>query len=97
MSAFLISRTIVKDPGKFQEYAAAAGPTIAAHGGRVVQRGAFVKALIGDKAAHATGILEFPDMAGAEAWFASPDYQALAPLRDEACDMELLAYQAPAS
>ena len=95
MTAFVISRTIVRDAEKFQHYATAAAPTVAAHGGRLVQRGVFGSALLGDASPHGTGIMEFPDMEAVEAWFHSDAYRALGSLRDEACEMTLVAYQAP--
>ncbi len=97
MSAFIIARVLVRDPAKFQEYAQAAGPTIAAHGGQVIQRGKFAEALLGDAEAHSIGIMEFPDLSSIQAWFSSPDYQALTDLREQAADMELVAYEAPAA
>ena len=50
MTAFFVSRIKVKDPIKMQEYAAATGPTIAAHSGALVLRGGAVTTLIGEDA-----------------------------------------------
>ena len=97
MTVFLVSRTVVKDPVKYQQYAQAAGPTITAHGGRIVSRGALDRALVGATEPHGTAVIEFPDMQTMEAWFASKDYQALVPVRDEGCEMQLLAYDQPTS
>lgn len=96
MPAFFVSRVNVRDKDKMDEYARRAGATLKAHGGEPVLRGAFSHALLGDDSPHGTGIVCFADMAALKAWFASADYQALAPLRDAACEMTLLAYEAPA-
>lgn len=97
MNVFLVSRTVVKDPDKYHQYAQAAGPTIQAHGGRIVVRGAYAKALVGAGERHGTAVIEFPDMASVEAWLGSAVYQALVPVRDQGCDMQLLAYEEPAT
>ncbi|MFS4583496.1 DUF1330 domain-containing protein [Phaeobacter sp. C3_T13_0] len=94
MNAFLVSRIRVKDPAKMQEYAQAAGPTIASYGGQLVVRGTFAKPLLGEADDHqATTIIQFPDLAAIDACFSSPEYQALTALREAAGDMQLLAYE----
>lgn len=98
MKAFFVSRIKVKDPAKMQEYAAATGPTIAAHGGKLVLRGGAVTTLIGEDAGqHMTSVVQFPDIEALTAWFGSPEYQQHAALRDEAGEMHFVAYQAPAA
>ena len=96
MPAFFVSRVKVHDKDKMEDYARRAGATLKAHGGEPILRGAFSHALLGADSSHGTGIVRFADMTALKAWFASPDYQALAPLRDAACEMTLLAYEAPA-
>ena len=78
-------------------YAKAAGPTIMTHGGRIVSRGALAKALVGSTEPHGTAVIEFADMPAVEAWLASTEYQALVPIRDQGCEMQLLAYEQPAT
>ncbi len=95
MTVFLVSRTVVKDPVKYQQYAQAAASTIMSHGGRIALRGTFARALVGSADSHGTAVIEFPDMQSVETWLASVDYQALVPVRDQGCDMQLLAYEQP--
>lgn len=95
MAAFLVSRIIVRDPAKFQEYAKVAGATFAAHGGKLALRGVSAKALIGDIESHVTGIVEFPNLAAIDAWFNSPEYQVHAELRDAIGEAEFIAYEGP--
>ena len=96
MTAFFVSRIKVKDPAKMQEYAAATGPTIAAHSGALVLRGGAITTLIGDDAGqHMTSVVQFPDIDTLTAWFNSPEYQQHAALRDEAGEMQFVAYQVP--
>lgn len=98
MTAFFVSRIKVKDSAKMQEYAAATGPTIAAFGGTLVLRGGAIRTLIGDDAGqHVTSIVRFPNIEALTAWFESPEYQKYATLRDEAGEMQFVAYQVPAA
>lgn len=94
MSALLVSRIRVRDPEQMKAYGAAAAPTVAAHGGEVLARGKFATALLGEGSSHMTGIMRFPSEAAIESWFASPEYRALADLRDSAGEMEFFVYQA---
>lgn len=96
MTAYIIARVKVKDADRMKQYGAAAGPTVAAHKGTFVLRGKFAGALIGSAEPHNTAIIQFPDLAAVEGWFNSPEYQALGPLRDSACEMEFLTYEVPA-
>ncbi len=94
MSALLVSRIRVRNPEKMKAYSAAAAPTVAAHGGEMIARGSFAAALLGEGQAHMTGVMRFPTEAAAQTWFASPEYRALAELRDAAGEMEFFVYQA---
>ena len=96
MKAFFVSRIRVKDAEKLQDYAKAAGPTLAAHGGELAVRGSMAKALLGEADDHhVTSVVTFPDLAAVEAWFTSPDYTQHAALRDAAGDMQFVAYEIP--
>lgn len=98
MTAFFVSRIKVKDLVKMQHYAAATGPTIAAHKGALVLRGRAVETLVGeDPGQHMTSVVQFPDIEALTAWFNSPEYQQHAGLRDEAGDMQFVVYQDPAA
>jgi uncharacterized protein (DUF1330 family) len=97
MPALVIAQVSVRDPAKFEQYAKGAAETIAAYDGKVVNRGKFASALLGSAEAHALGVMQFPDLETANAWFSSPAYQALAEIRDQACDMKLNAYDVPAA
>jgi len=94
MTALLIARINVLDPESMQAYGAAAGPTVAAHGGEFIARGKFASSLLGDESAQAVAIMRFPSLDAANAWFASPEYQALAGLRTAAADMQFALFEA---
>ncbi|WP_341711821.1 DUF1330 domain-containing protein [Erythrobacter sp.] len=96
MSAFFVVTATIKDPDKYHAYAQGVGPTLAAHGGKALKRGKAVRALAGELAHQSIVIVEFPELAALEAWHASEEYQALIPLRSEAADMTITAYEVPA-
>jgi len=87
---------MIKDAEKFQEYAGKAAQTFAPFSGELVVRGKAGDTLAGSSTHQAVGVVRFPDMAALKAWYRSPDYQALIPLRDDAVDMTLVTYEEPA-
>jgi uncharacterized protein (DUF1330 family) len=85
MSAFVVVQGTVTDPDKMQEYGAAAGPTIAAHGGELMVRGP-MEVLSGSSDHKISVVVRFADAASARNWYNSPEYQALIPTREAAFD-----------
>jgi len=79
-----------------EEFAARAAQSLKAHRADPLLRGGFAQALMGKGGPHGSGIVRFLDMDTLRSWFDSPEYQALAPLRDAACGMELFACEVPA-
>ena len=76
MTAYMVARVDVTDLEKWKEYAAAAGPTVSAHGGKYIARGG---ELLGLENHEDDGkrivIIQFPDMDAAKTWYNSPEYQ----------------------
>ncbi|MEP3115608.1 DUF1330 domain-containing protein [Nisaea sp.] len=96
MTAFFVATLTVKDPTKMQAYAKQAAETFKPFGGEMVMRGKLGAVLTGGDAGHQmTGIATFPTMPDLEAWYASDAYQAIIPLRDEAADIAIAAYDVP--
>lgn len=94
MPAFIVARIHVHNADRLQDYGAAAAPTVAAHGGEFVLRGKHAAALLGEDTTPSVAIIQFPTADSARSWFASPEYQALAELRDAAARMEFTLFQA---
>lgn len=94
MSAYAIFDVLeVTDMPAMERYRAAVMPVVARHGGRYVAIGGPVRPIEGDRPAPVFPvIIEFPDLATAEAWYASPDYRDLLALRKAAarCDAVLI-------
>ncbi|MCR9127701.1 MAG: DUF1330 domain-containing protein [Rhodobacteraceae bacterium] len=93
MAAIVTATITLKDPEKMQEYAALAAPTVAAHGGTFLYRARMVKPLRGEAGHHMVAGLRFPDVAAAEAWWNSPEYNALHDLRDTAADVVFVLHE----
>jgi uncharacterized protein (DUF1330 family) len=85
MTAYVVVHATVLDPNKMQEYGAAAGPTVTAHGGKIVSRGPS-EVLAGESPHQLMVVLEFPTREAARSWYASDDYQAIIPTRLAAMD-----------
>ena len=95
MTAYLVANVTVRNAEKMEAYAAAAGPTLAAHGGELILDGQLSETLSGDWNAPGVALVRFPSVAAAQTWYNSPEYQALAPLRASAADMDIALF-APA-
>ena len=74
MPAYWIAHVEVTDADRYGEYARRAGPAIAAHGGRFLARGGKHVQLEGTDRSRNV-VVEFPDLATAEACYRSPAYQ----------------------
>ena len=93
MTALIVARFDVKNPTKMDAYAAAAGPTVLAHGGEFVALGEKVSSLVGEEERQSVAMVRFPDIASAKKWFSSPEYTACKPLREEAAEMQFTLYE----
>lgn len=74
MPAYWIAHVEVSDADRYGEYAKRAGPAIATFGGRFLARGGRHVQLEGKDRARNV-VVEFPDLAAAEACYHSPAYQ----------------------
>jgi uncharacterized protein (DUF1330 family) len=88
MPAYLIVLRRITDRAIFEGYRAKVGPVIAQFGGRFLTRGGSHEVIesMGWRP-EGVAIIEFPDMATLDAWYASPDYAPLKALRDASVDL----------
>lgn len=82
MSAYLIIEAHITDPRRFATYARATPEVVARYGGRYLVMGGEQHSLEGEHAPARTVISQWPDRAAALAFWQSPEYAALKPLRD---------------
>ena len=83
MKAYCIVYESIDDPTTFEEYRRQVLPTLEPHGGRFLVRGGAFTALEGEMPYQRIAMLEFPSRAAAEAWYHSPEYQRILPLRTQ--------------
>ena len=78
--AYVVAELDVHDPTTFQKYAAQVLGTLAPFGGHYLVRGGRVEALEGEPPMRFV-VIAFDSLEKAKAWYASPAYQAIAPIR----------------
>jgi len=71
----VVVRDTMKDPAAYAAYQAKAGPTLAGHPARVLAANGALTSLEG-ACPDGVILIEFPDVAAAEAWYHGPEYQA---------------------
>lgn len=75
MTAYVISEVKSLDRALIEQYRALAAASIERYGGRYVVRGGPVLCVEGERDPERSFVVvEFPDMARAKEWYASPDY-----------------------
>ena len=90
MTIYLISDITVRDAKAFEAYRNRAAPSIAKFGGRYLVRGGAVTVLEGSHHPTMLVVVEFPDRAAAEAWYASAEYGEALKFRDEGLSRSLV-------
>ena len=93
MAAYLIADIQVNDGEAYEEYRRVVPAVIAAHGGRYLVRGGATEVLEGDWQPRRTVVVEFPSMASLKAFWASPEYQAILSIRENASVGNLIAVE----
>lgn len=81
MSAYLIIEAHLTDPQRFAAYARATPAVVARHGGHYLVMGGEQQSLEGEHAPARTVVSHWPDRAAALAFWHSPEYTAIKPLR----------------
>ena len=84
MPAYWIAHVTVTYPEKYKDYQILAPAAFARYGARFLARGGACVALEG-AAFDRHVVIEFPDLAAAQACYASAEYQAAKSARDGAC------------
>ena len=90
MAAYVIVDSKVHDPERIKAYGAKVGDTVKAHGGKPIINGSAIDVMEGDWTPGRLVVLEFADADAARAWYNSPEYQEILPIRLEAADDNFL-------
>lgn len=91
--AYVIGHVTVKDAEKWAAYRSAVPATLEPWGAELVLRGKRFAILAGEHPHADVVVIRFPDPQAADGWHSSAAYQALVPLRQQAADVVLLAYE----
>jgi uncharacterized protein (DUF1330 family) len=81
VSAYVIVDVEVTNPDGYREYQQQVAATFAPFGGRFAVRGGRFELLEGTWDVKRLVMLEFPDVDRVKAWYTSPEYQAILPIR----------------
>lgn len=79
-----------QDASELRRYATEAPKSIAAFGGRYVVRGGKVEGLEGEAPSGYIVIIGFESLEKARAWYSSPAYEAIKPIRQQSTKSRLL-------
>lgn len=93
-NAYVVGHITVKDAGKWDEYRNSVPATLVPWGAELVMRGKRAAVLAGEHEHTDIVVIRFPDQQALNGWFSSAAYQALIPLRQQAADVVLIAYDA---
>ena len=91
---YVVGQITVRDTAKWAEYRAQVPGTLAPWKAEMLFRGSQVEVLAGEEPHADIVVIRFPSVAAVNGWYASPAYQALIPLRDEAAEVVLVVYGA---
>ncbi len=94
MAAYLIGHIAIKDAQKWAAYRDQVPATLDPWNAELVFRGKKFAVFSGSHPYDDTVVIRFPDPESIRQWFASPSYQALIPLREQAADVVLIGYEA---
>jgi len=91
MSAYMLAQIQIDDPGEYQKYLAGFMPIFERHGGELLATSKNQTIVIEGSWAHqGTVIMKFPSIEDARAWYADPDYKALAEHRHRSAKANLV-------
>lgn len=93
-TAYVVGHISIINTEKWAEYRAQVPDTLAPWGAELVLRGQQARVLTGAHPHSDIVVIRFPDLAAAQGWHASPAYQALVPLRQQAAVVDLITYEA---
>lgn len=96
MPALLVADIDVRHPATYERYRNANPEIVRRFGGRYLAVGGEVRVLEGDWVPRRTVIIEFPDMAAIQAFYASPEYAELREIRWQSADSRLVAFETSA-
>ncbi len=89
---YLVGHISVKEADKWQSYRRQVPATLAPWQAELIFRGEKLTLLAGENPYDDIVVIRFPTQEALQGWHASPAYQALIPLRQEAAEVVLTVY-----
>jgi uncharacterized protein (DUF1330 family) len=89
MSVYVIIDSKVRDKKKYQQYIDQVSTIVAKYGGRYLVRGENIRAF-GSWKPERIIVIEFPTENHVRDWLTSPEYNAIAPLREEGAETQAI-------
>jgi len=93
MPAYVIVMMTINDPDTYSKYTARTPAIVEKYGGKFLTRGEAVTTLEGEPYKGRMVIVEFPNNADVEAFYADPDYQAAKEFRLASSVMHMMLAQ----
>ena len=90
MAAYIVVEVTVTDPEGFAPYREMVPPTVAAYGGKYLARGGALTPLEGGWDPQRITVLEFPDVARAQAWWDSQEYAEAKAIRQRTTETKMV-------
>jgi uncharacterized protein (DUF1330 family) len=90
MSAYVVVDVEAKDLEKYEEYRKLAPAIVKAHGGKYIARGNKIEYLEGSWTPKYIAIVEFETFERAKAWYDSPEYVAVRPIRQQTTNSQMI-------
>lgn len=81
MAVYIVARVEIKNPEAYQEYSRQVLGILTQYGGKFLVRGGKAEILEGSMEPHRLVVIEFEDADQARRWYYSPEYQAIARIR----------------
>ena len=81
MAGYVIADVEVLDAQGYADYTRRVPATLESYGGRFLVRGGIAEAMEGDIQPHRLVVIEFSSVERARAWYSSPEYSAIVPIR----------------
>jgi len=94
-AAYLVGHITIKDADKWLRYREQVPATLQPWEAEITFRGKLFGIFSGEHPYDDIVVIRFPSKEAVTNWHASPAYQALLPLRQQAAKMLLLAYETP--
>ena len=93
MAAYVLIDVDIHDLAEYTTYRLQTPATVAAYGGTFLVRGGAVEVLEGDWAPTRVVVIAFASVEQAKAWWDSPEYNAIKPIRQRSTSTNLIVVE----